>query len=115
MLDNGTSLDANAQRMCRTGVGFHNGGVGAGEDEEGEGSNWSRGASGVGVEFHGSYDGTFFEHATQLDYCSATGFGRTVEWCSAEKALKLHGGHDPARRGKNLSTTPDGPIPNLFV
>jgi hypothetical protein len=58
---------------------------------EGVGSNWARGTSGVGVEFHGYYDNTYFKstEVNQIDYCSATGFGPQVEddadWCTATR------------------------------
>ena len=40
----------------------------------GSGSNWARGAAGVGVEFMGQYDGSVFHNASQFDYCSVNGF-----------------------------------------
>ena len=75
----GTSLDFNARGLCADGVGVHTGDTG-----DGTGSNWARGASGVGVEFHGSYDYSFFSQwdLFVLDYCAASGFGASADACT---------------------------------
>lgn len=74
----GTSLDANAKALCDAGVGIHTGDAG-----QGSGSNWARGTSGLGVEFQGEYDYTFFPawDIYVLDYCSADGFGTAADAC----------------------------------
>ena len=89
-----TSLDANAAVLCERSIGFHNGGTGATAAEDdarttNSGSNWARGASGVGVEFDSVYDGSFFANVTELDYCSPSGFSdpqkknldQSSTWC----------------------------------
>ncbi|KAK7242395.1 hypothetical protein SO694_00012473 [Aureococcus anophagefferens] len=75
----GTSLDFNARGLCADGVGVHTGDTG-----DGTGSNWARGSSGVGVEFHGSYDYSFFSQwdLFVLDYCAASGFGASADACT---------------------------------
>ena len=88
----GTSLDANAEYLCENKIGFHNGGqlnpLSPGT-EKGWGSNWARGAAGMGVEFWAAYDGSVFLNATQLDYFSASGFsshfasGSNEEYCDS--------------------------------
>lgn len=100
-----TSLDANAAVLCERSIGFHNGGTGATAAEDdarttNSGSNWARGASGVGVEFDSVYDGSFFANVTELDYCSPSGFGsaaqpNAVDWCEGADVTEDHGGHDP--------------------
>lgn len=74
----GTRIDANGQWLCENKIGFHNGGTNehrhAPSSVWGWGSNWARGAAGVGIEFFGAYDGTIFDNVTQLDYCSPSGF-----------------------------------------
>ena len=74
------------------------------------GSNWARGASGVAVEFHGTYDGSYFANATELDYCSPSGFSWTsqvtqmMDWCQPVQVTFDHGGHDPGVDGITDST-----------
>ncbi|KAH8068932.1 hypothetical protein JL720_12140 [Aureococcus anophagefferens] len=72
------SLDANAESLCRNDVGFHNG-----NDSYDWGSNWCRGASGLGVEFQGNFDWTFFhpELVDPLDYCAKLGSGDSMDFC----------------------------------
>ena len=72
------SLDANAASLCRNDVGFHNG-----NDSYDWGSNWCRGASGLGVEFQGNFDWTFFrpELVDPLDYCAKLGSGDSMDFC----------------------------------
>ena len=103
----GTSLDENAEWLCARSIGFHNGGEtgAAGGDDDtaavgGTGSNWARGASGVAVEFRAEYDGSWFDSANELDYCSPSGFGsaaqpNAVDWCEGADVTEDHGGHDP--------------------
>ena len=76
----GASLDFNARGLCADGVGVHTGDTG-----DGTGSNWARGASGVGVEFHGDYDYSFFSEFDLfvLDYCAASGFGVSADACES--------------------------------
>ena len=105
-----TSLDANAAVLCERSIGFHNGGTGATAAEDdarttNSGSNWARGASGVGVEFDSVYDGSFFANVTELDYCSPSGFSdpqkknldQSSTWCEGLAVTANHGGHDPLR------------------
>ena len=72
----GTSLDENAEFLCEAGIGFHNGGMVTTSNNlvSGSGSNWARGAAGVGVEFMAHYDGSVFHNVSQIDYCSVSGF-----------------------------------------
>lgn len=74
----GITLDANAESLCRHDVGFHNG-----NDSYDWGSNWCRGESGLGVEFQGNYDYSFFEpqNVFTLDYCAALGKGSSDDFC----------------------------------
>ena len=66
-------LDRIGPKMCETGVGFHS----HRGDADYIGSIWSAGVGSLGVEFHGSFDGTFFNESelTTIDYCSATSSG----------------------------------------
>ena len=96
--------------LCERSIGFHNGGTGATAAEDdarttNSGSNWARGASGVGVEFDSVYDGSFFANVTELDYCSPSGFSdpqkknldQSSTWCEGLAVTANHGGHDPLR------------------
>jgi len=54
-----------------------------GNDSYDWGSNWCRGASGLGVEFQGNFDWTFFrpELVDPLDYCAKLGSGDSMDFC----------------------------------
>ena len=74
-----TTQQANAAALARDGVGFHNGG------NDGDGSNWSRGTSGLGVEFHGHYglnDTIRGEYDGDINYCAPNAFAQGDDlWC----------------------------------
>ena len=80
--DTWTSLEANAAALEAAGVGFHDGGDGS------EGSNWSRGASGLGVEFHGHYsrggEGTLLGEYGNINYCAPHAYGADDLYCPAD-------------------------------
>ena len=65
-------LDRIGPKLCETGVGFHTH-RGSGDI----GSIWSAGVGSMGVEFHGSFDGTFFNESdlTPIDYCTSDSTG----------------------------------------
>ena len=65
-------LDRIGPKLCETGVGFHTH-RGSGDI----GSIWSAGVGSMGVEFHGSFDGTFFNESdlTSIDYCTSDSTG----------------------------------------
>ena len=51
-------------------------------------------------EFRAEYDGSWFDSANELDYCSPSGFGsaaqpNAVDWCEGADVTEDHGGHDP--------------------
>ena len=76
-------LDVTARSLCSHDVGFR-----AGTDGTAAwGSAWSRGAAGLGVEFQGGVDYTFFDAAdlTMLDYCATLGGGPTDDYCPWNK------------------------------
>lgn len=65
-------LDKIGPKMCEAGAGFHaHSAVGH------LGSIWAAGAGGLGVEFHGAFDYTFFNQSDldALDYCSKSSSG----------------------------------------
>lgn len=66
-------LDRIGPKMCETGVGFH---AHRGSDDF-IGSIWSAGVGSLGVEFHGSFDGSFFNRSelSVIDYCAKTSTG----------------------------------------
>ena len=72
-------LDQIARRLCRKGVGFKAGGHATTDDDanlaDTIGAVWSRGASGLGIEFDSLFDWTYFDPDTMrhLDYCSKNG------------------------------------------
>ena len=75
-----TTLEANAASLTASGVGFHDGGDGS------EGSNWSRGCSGLGVEFHGHYGHgkTLLGEYGNINYCSPHAYGTDDLYCPAD-------------------------------
>lgn len=70
-------LDNIGPKLCGNGVGYH---AHAGDNSAGsaiEGSLWSAGAAGLGIEFHGYFNGRFFNETalTDLDYCTKSSTG----------------------------------------
>jgi hypothetical protein len=73
-------LDNIAPKLCRSDVGYH---AHAGDNSKGagvEGSLWTAGVAGLGVEFHGYFNGKFFNESalTDLDYCTKSSTGDCV-------------------------------------
>lgn len=70
-LPESVSLDYNAELLRQNMVSYH-----SSSDGDQGGVNWSRGSSGLGVEFIGRYDMSHFsaDDLHQMDSCSATGF-----------------------------------------
>ena len=104
----GASLDVNARYLCERRIGFHNGGL-----VRSGGSNWARGAAGVGVEFAGHFDGTWFNQSdvSQINYCSASGFGSpsdlvTGEQCEHELSRNGSTGVAVLRPASRANSTP---------
>ena len=92
----GDDLDgAIARYLCERRIGFHNGGL-----VRSGGSNWARGAAGVGVEFAGHFDGTWFNQSdvSQINYCSASGFGSPSDLVTGEQCE-----HELSRNGSTGS------------
>jgi hypothetical protein len=108
----GTSIDANGEWLCQHRVGFHNGGtinIKSSSSIWGWGSNWARGAAGMGIEFWGAYDGSIFNNVTQLDYCSPSGFSIPSASGSNERVCQTSvlNGVLQAEENSTVTETPD--------
>ena len=70
------TLDEIGPKLCAAGAGFH-AHASSQNPASKQGSIWTGGVGGLGVEFHMKFDWTFFNHnySTLLDYCSADSTG----------------------------------------
>jgi hypothetical protein len=73
-------LDNIAPKLCRNDVGYHAHVGGNSKGAGVEGSLWTAGVAGLGVEFHGYFNGKFFNESalTDLDYCTKSSTGDCV-------------------------------------